>query len=143
MKLLLVVYIVCVASCVCAQERIPTSVQTKQNGESAASPARENANPSPVLAQKVQSKVAIHSLSVFPNPASKELSIKYTVPTGVHGKLILHDMNGKVRATIWDGITSEPTQEIKYDLTKTPPGSYIVGLVCGSDQCSKVVTVVR
>lgn len=143
MKLLLVVYIVCVASCVCAQERIPTSVQTKQNGESAASPARENANPSPVLAQKVQSKVAIHSLSVFPNPASKELSIKYTVPTGVHGKLVLHDMNGKVRSTIWDGTSSEETQEIKYDLTKTPPGSYIVGLVCGADQCSKVVTVVR
>jgi hypothetical protein len=65
------------------------------------------------------------------------------VPAGVHGKLILHDMNGKIRATIWDGISSEETQEIKYDLTKTPPGSYIVGLVCGADQCSKVVTVVR
>lgn len=143
MKHLLVVYIVCVASAVCAQERIQTSVQTKQNGESAASPARENANPSPVLAQKVQSQPTIQSISVFPNPASKELSIKYTVPAGVHGKLVLHDMNGKVRATIWDGIAAEETQEIKYDLTKTPPGSYIVGLVCGADQCSKVVTVVR
>ncbi len=143
MKLLLVGYIVCVASCVCAQERVSTATQIKPNSESAASPARENANPSPVLAQKVQSKVAIHSLSVFPNPASKELSIKYTVPAGVHGKLVLHDMNGKVRATIWDGISVEKTHEIKYDLTKTPPGSYIVGLVCGSDQCSKVVTVVR
>ncbi len=143
MKLLLVGYIVCVASCVCAQERVSTAVQSKSSSESAASPARENANPSPVLAQKVQSQPTTQSVSVFPNPATKELTIKYTVPTGVHGKLVLYDMNGKVRATIWDGISVEETHEIKYDLTKTPPGSYIVGLVCGADQCSKVVTVVR
>ena len=142
MKLLLVGYIVCVVSCVSAQDRVGTSSQAKLNQESAASPVRENAAPSPLSAQKKQD-VAIQSISVFPNPATKELSIKYTMPVGVQGKLVLHDMNGKVRATIWDGTSSVSTQEIKYDLAKTPPGSYIVGLVCGADQCSKVVTVVR
>lgn len=141
MKLLLAGYI-CVAGSLFAQERVQTSVQTKPALESAASPARESAAPSPVPAQKKQD-VTIQSLSVFPNPASKELSIKYTMPTGIHGKLVLHDMNGNVRATLWDGIAHEKTQEIKYDLSKTPAGSYIVGLVCGADQCSKVVTVVR
>jgi hypothetical protein len=83
------------------------------------------------------------SLDAYPNPANAEITITFSLPTKSTAKIVFYDMSGKVRATISDEQQSAGKHEIKYDLSKTPTGSYILGLVTGSDQRSKVIKVVR
>jgi hypothetical protein len=83
------------------------------------------------------------TLDAFPNPVKTELTITYSLPRSTTAKLLFYDMSGKVRATICDEQQSSGKHEIKYDLSETPTGSYILGLVAGSDQRSKTIKVVR
>lgn len=82
------------------------------------------------------------SLSIYPNPSTKGSTISFITPTRGRARLVVYDMTGRVVSTLFDAM-SEGQQEILFDASQLAAGSYIVGLVCGADQVSEIVRVVR
>jgi hypothetical protein len=80
------------------------------------------------------------ALSVFPNPSGNDLNISYSFPDKENAKLILYDLTGKIiREQV---ITSDAyTYSEKWDVSKLPSGSYILGLSTVKESKSKVILV--
>jgi hypothetical protein len=109
---------------------------------SAAEPVRINAAPSPIRVRPASAEEK-PSLSVYPNPASKEVTIKYSLPGNAASKLTLHDVNGALKSTIWSGNEAQGKHEIKWDVSHLTSGSYILGLVYGSEQRSEFIRITK
>jgi hypothetical protein len=77
---------------------------------------------------------------VYPNPASKELSIRYTTTQNTPTKLLLYDMNGKLCSVM---SVASGANELRYDVSALAAGSYILGLIASKEQRTQIVKIVK
>ncbi len=80
------------------------------------------------------------SLTYFPNPASSETTIGYTVPSPGHVHLILHSISGESITTIVDSHQEAGRYSVRVNLASIPSGIYLCRLhAAGSTQARKIV----
>jgi hypothetical protein len=79
-------------------------------------------------------------LSCYPNPASKEMTIRYTIADGSPAKILLYDMGGKLCKSqdLFAG-----SSETRLDVSELAGGMYVVGVVSGASQQSQLVEILR
>ncbi len=82
------------------------------------------------------------ALSSFPNPTSKELNIPYVLPERGNARLILYDLEGRIiRENRIDAGVGEHL--LKWDVSRLPSGSYVLGLVTKKETKSEIVQIIR
>jgi hypothetical protein len=81
------------------------------------------------------------SLSCYPNPASKELTIHYTTASNATAKILLYDMNGKLCKK--PQYLLPERNETRYNVSDLPNGSYILGLITETGKQSTIIKIVR
>jgi hypothetical protein len=80
------------------------------------------------------------SLSCYPNPSSKEITIRYSALQNAPAKILIYDMSGKLISMM--NLPSE-ANELRYDASVLPAGAYILGLISVREQRTQVINVVR
>ncbi|MFC6194593.1 T9SS type A sorting domain-containing protein [Dyadobacter subterraneus] len=79
---------------------------------------------------------------VFPNPASNNLNVSFSLNTGQSATLRLRNIFGQIvlqESMIGSGLR----QEQKIDLSQTPVGVYVLQLSVAKEIGSKVIVVVK
>jgi hypothetical protein len=89
-------------------------------------------NPSTGIDQEESSIINnLLNLSVYPNPAYRNTSIVYSVPSKAKVSLILFDSWGREIETLVDEVQIAGSHEVKYDGSKLPSGIYHFRLQSG------------
>jgi hypothetical protein len=73
-------------------------------------------------------------ISVYPNPASRNVSISFTTLATGRTKLELYDMSGKLVKNLFEGVLSKNSRQlIDLQAGGLPSGIYIVSLQLGNN----------
>ena len=84
-----------------------------------------------------------NNLSVYPNPASGNVSISFTTSVTSKTKLELYDMSGKLVKNLYEGVLSKNArQKLELQTESLPAGIYIVSLQTGNKIVSQSKLVV-
>jgi hypothetical protein len=87
---------------------------------------------------------AFIELSNYPNPVSKETTIKFSLLRSSFVRLILKDISGKVVDVIIDGEQHEAgNHELQYDVSNLSPGIYYYMLESNDANQTKRLVVIR
>ncbi|MEM6395356.1 MAG: YCF48-related protein [Bacteroidota bacterium] len=84
-----------------------------------------------------------YSLDVFPNPASDNLSISYTLGNNTHLKLELVDQRGKTVTSLFDGWHQKGAFDVDMDVSSLPAGAYLVVFLSREGDLMKKVLIQR
>ena len=77
-------------------------------------------------------------LLCYPNPASNELTISYSLAKPESTKIVLYDLRGNIIKSV---IASEHTTRLSTE--HLPNGIYILAIITASERLSKVITIVH
>ncbi len=77
----------------------------------------------------------------YPNPFRNETVIRYELPYQARVTLRMLDGSGREVACLFNGIQAAGPQQVVFDATNLPPGTYYYALAVGDDQ--KVVEMVK
>ncbi|MDD5528581.1 MAG: S8 family peptidase [bacterium] len=82
-------------------------------------------------------------LSIFPNPATKALSIKFAVPASQNVSLKIYNTAGRLVKTVFDEVKTAGTYNPIINMTGMNSGIYFVLLKTGNHTISKKVTLIK
>jgi hypothetical protein len=102
--------------------------------------------PKSALPLRVANSKNISTISIgecYPNPASSEMRISYSIPKRSNVVLSVFDMTGKEIATIASEEHDAGSYETLWDPRAIPNGSYILKLTACGESVTKVVEVVK
>jgi surface protein len=85
---------------------------------------------------------AVNLLSPFPNPAHKQVTIRYAVPKAAKVAIRLYDVLGRKVQTLVEGPATGRT-ELQWDVSGLPSGTYFLRLQAGSEVKTQRLTIVR
>ena len=81
--------------------------------------------------------------SAYPNPFAGTTTLGFTLPEAQQVRMTVYDLLGRRVATLVDGIVQAGDQQVRFDASNLPSGTYIVRLEAGSTNLTERVTVVR
>jgi photosystem II stability/assembly factor-like uncharacterized protein len=79
----------------------------------------------------------------YPNPASTEMYIGYTLLRSEDVHISAYDMTGRMVSTLADGNVSAGRHEVLWDTRTIPSGSYLIELIAGGNRTTTVVTILK
>lgn len=93
----------------------------------------------------VTEKTHLSNISIvsYPNPASAEMYIGYTLSQSDNVHIWAYDMTGRMVATLANSKADAGKHEVVWDTRSIPSGSYLIELVTSTKRTTKVVTVLR
>lgn len=80
------------------------------------------------------------TLSSYPNPSSNELNISYSLPENGYARIILYNLQGNV---IRENIANGSENQLKWNISDLPNGSYILGLISDKRQKTEIIKIVH
>ncbi|MEP7233997.1 MAG: T9SS type A sorting domain-containing protein, partial [Ignavibacteriota bacterium] len=80
------------------------------------------------------------TLSPYPNPASMELTIPYTLPEQGNARLLLYNLEGRI---IRESRIDSDTYELKWDISDLPTGSYVLVLMAEKETKTQIVKIMH
>ena len=83
------------------------------------------------------------ALSVTPNPISGRGTVRVSVPTAGHVRVVITDVLGREVAVLVDGERPAGPSDVALETGRLAPGVYVVRLVAGSEATVRRVTVAR
>ena len=86
---------------------------------------------------------SFNTLTVFPNPATSELRINYSIPKHSDVVLSIFDMTGKMITATASETHDAGSYETLWDVRSLPNGSYILKLTACGESVTKVVKIVK
>ncbi len=78
-----------------------------------------------------------------PNPVEELTTINYSLPVDCDARLTVHNLHGRVVATLMDGRQKAGYRRIQWDATGYPSGAYVYKLTAGDRVFTKRLTVVK
>ncbi|MFA5033095.1 MAG: S8/S53 family peptidase [bacterium] len=83
------------------------------------------------------------NLGIFPNPATKVLSVKFTIPASQNVSLKIYNTAGRLVKTIFDEVKTAGSYNPTINMTEMNSGIYFVLLKTGNNTISKKVTLIK
>ncbi|MCB0505512.1 MAG: DUF1501 domain-containing protein [Cyclobacteriaceae bacterium] len=81
--------------------------------------------------------------SCYPNPAKDRVTFSYRVNAFTSVRLVLTDLQGKIRSTIVDEIKQPGEHQVTFPVNNLPAGQYIYRLIAGPINVSDKLTIVK
>ena len=81
--------------------------------------------------------------SCYPHPVAATGYISYTLPEERGVRLTLHDLLGRCVSVLEEGTHEPGTHRVRIDAGGLPAGSYLCRLTCGTQQRTRLITVLR
>jgi hypothetical protein len=78
-----------------------------------------------------------------PNPASRQATLRFSVPAATSVRIGVYDLLGRQVATVADGRREAGRHEQQMDLSGLPSGTYFLRLRVGDEVQSQKLTVLR
>jgi hypothetical protein len=97
----------------------------------------------PTVASEGRPEGEVLGLSVWPNPSSSALSLRYVLPTAGPVRLLLYDVLGREVVVVAEGQRAMGEHAAQVDLSALPPGLYVVRLEAGGASASRTLSVAR
>ena len=76
----------------------------------------------------------------FPNPTTRELTVRFDMAFEGRAQLQLFNLNGQQVATVFDGLLDTGRQEVEYDLSGLASGQYVLLLRANGKQTAMKIT---
>lgn len=70
----------------------------------------------------------VQRLEIFPNPFSNNATVRFFVPISCHVKLTLHNFQGSLLSSLFNGAKEKGWYDLNIDGTRLPNGNYILSL---------------
>jgi|GEM_PF-2446420 len=83
------------------------------------------------------------ALSVFPNPVTASGTIRYEIPEAADVRLTLHDMLGRLVLRLDDQHHSPGTYYVTFSGNGFAPGNYLLQLLAGGGQTTRLLSILR
>lgn len=80
-------------------------------------------------------------VSIFPNPASNDLHVKFTTTGPGEITISLYDLQGKLISTLLDGFRPAGKHESSFNILEHPEGSYLLKITDGTTEQSKMLNI--
>lgn len=81
--------------------------------------------------------------SMYPNPASSNLHVKFTSKSQGKITIDLIDLSGKKTATLFDGFRQAGTNELSFNIHDYPEGSYLLKITEGTTEHASILSIRR
>ena len=95
-------------------------------------------------AQTVYSNIpVIHSLSLYPNPARNDLTIRFGIPREEKVSLKVYDVSGREVKTLVDGRVEAGYHTVRLDSKNLPSGIYFARLITDTYEATKKLVLMR
>jgi hypothetical protein len=79
----------------------------------------------------------------YPNPASGNVEIPFTLPTDATASIVLLDISGQTIETVYSGALSSGDHAFQIDTKGLPCGTYFYTLTSGGEQLTRQMTIIR
>ncbi|MDX1429703.1 MAG: T9SS type A sorting domain-containing protein, partial [Rhodothermales bacterium] len=79
----------------------------------------------------------------YPNPFNPSTQIGYAVPSPQHVRIVVHDVLGRMIATLVDGVQSSGHHTVQFDASPFGSGLYVYRIHAGSFSASRTMTVLK
>jgi D-alanyl-D-alanine carboxypeptidase len=97
-----------------------------------------------IAKQSINEEQTINDLSVFPNPSTDKVSISFKMPVSGSVTLQVYDMNGKMVATLFNGMAEKGmVKRINWNADKLPDGIYISRLQTATGSIQRKIVLSR
>jgi hypothetical protein len=79
--------------------------------------------------------------TVYPNPASKGLHVKFTTSGPGEINIALFDLQGKLINTLFNGARPSGKNELSFDINEFPEGNYVLKISGDNTEHSSILNI--
>ncbi len=92
-------------------------------------------------AQRVSTSEALRISAVYPNPSTEDVTIDYSLCESGHSSLRVFDLNGQLRAELFNGLRERGNYSVHLDTSVFPSAEYILVLESPSRHTTSTMNV--